>query len=76
MDENIKFKFNGHVMVGMISMGSKLCSRPADMSKLRESCNMTKEELSEFDPKEKARAHVGEETESPDHNMCSPNELL
>ena len=76
MDEKIKVKFDGHVMVGMISLGFKLCSRPEDMSKLKESCNMTKEELSSFDPKDKIRYEIGSETESPDHNICSPNKLL
>jgi hypothetical protein len=73
MDENIKIKFDTHVMIGSVRVKSKLCVRPQQMSLLEKQCNYTLEELLEEDPDEKILMHIDDEIESPDHNICSRN---
>lgn len=76
MDENVKVKFDGHVMVGSVRLRAKLCPRPDDISKYKTSCSFTLEEMLQEDPDEQVAQHVGSETESPDQNICSPNQFL
>ena len=76
MDEMISVKFDAHVMVGAIRLKAKLCSRPDDMADLQAQCNYTLDELMEPDPEEKTMMHQASEEESPDHNLCFPNQLL
>jgi len=76
MDENIKVKFDAQVMSGSIRVRAKLCSRPDDNADLLATCNITLQEISQPDPDEAVFMSEGNELETPDHNMCFPNQLL
>jgi hypothetical protein len=63
-------------MSGSIRVRAKLCRRPEDNIDLQSACNITFEEISSPDPDESVFSGEGNELDTPDHNMCFPNQLL